>query len=209
MDRSAIVLAGRFSSRFEQDISVLELKGEPLLQHVVDAVNVIVDEVLVIADSQERSDEYLEILGSHVKFIVANSAEQGSLAGALAGFEAATQKYALLLSSGAPFVSQEIMELLFDLCPGKSAVIPRWPNGEIEALHAVYRVDAVLQAARQAFSEGCSDLVDVVEKLRGVRYVSTLVVQELDPDLKTLFKVNSPVELKRAEVLANPRRTKK
>jgi molybdopterin-guanine dinucleotide biosynthesis protein A len=38
----------------------------------------------------------------------------------------------------------------------------------------------------------------MIERMRAVRFVSTLVVQELDPELKTFFNVNTLLDLKRA-----------
>ncbi len=208
MDRSVIVLAGGSSSGFGQDKGTLELNGKPLIKHVVDAVEPLVDEVVVVTSSQNRADTYAEILGPHVKFAIDFEEGKGPLVGALTGFEAANQKYALLLASDMPFVSLDVVELLFELCAGKSAVIPRWPNAEIEPLHAVYNRAAALEAAKLAFGEGKLDLQGMVEVLRGVRYVSTLVIQELDSEFKTFFSVNTPLDLKRAVVLANPRKTK-
>jgi molybdenum cofactor guanylyltransferase len=209
VDRTAIVISGECSSGFGVDACVLELKGKPLIQHVVDAVSPLVDEVVLVAESQERADVYADILGSHIKYVFDVNASKGSLGCALRGLEAATQKYALLVAGSAPYLSVEVLDLLFDLCPGRSAVVPRYPNAEAETLHAVYRVDAALQAAKDAVADGDLTLDGMLARMRGVRYVSTLVVQELDPDLKTFFRVRGEVDLKRAEVLANPRKKSK
>jgi molybdopterin-guanine dinucleotide biosynthesis protein A len=49
--------------------------------------------------------------------------------------------------------------------------------------------------------EDCyTDLSAMVNNLGGVRYISTIAIQEFDPDLKTLFNVNTPVDLKMAEI---------
>jgi molybdopterin-guanine dinucleotide biosynthesis protein A len=208
VDRTAIVLAGECCRGFGQDTSLLELKGLPLVQHVVTAVSEVADEIILVTESQEHANQLEQVLGPHVKYVSDVNSAKGGLAEAVRGFEAATQKYALLIAGCAPFVSGEIVDLLFDLCPGRSAVIPRWPNAETDPLHAVYRVDVALEAAKVAIAEGRLSLDGLIEQLRGVRYVSTLVVQELDPDLKTLFRVNSPVDLKRAEVMTKPKPTK-
>lgn len=209
MNRSAIVLAGDLSSRFGQDADFWELNNKPLVKHVVDAVSSVVDETIVVTHSQNNAAKYAEILGSHVKFAVDSGETKSSVIGALAGFELASQKYSLLLSSNAPFVSREIVELLFELCYRRSAVVPRWPNQQIEPLHTVFLTQMALEAAKQAVTEGKLDLYALVEDLRGVRYVSTLVIQELDPELKSFFTVNTLLDLKRAAVIAKPRKTKK
>jgi molybdopterin-guanine dinucleotide biosynthesis protein A len=41
----------------------------------------------------------------------------------------------------------------------------------------------------------------MVNKLNGVRYVSTLVIEQLDSGLKTFFNVNTPLDLRKAEAM--------
>jgi molybdopterin-guanine dinucleotide biosynthesis protein A len=208
LDKSAIVLAGGFSSRFGQDKGVLELANEPLIKHVVDAVKPIVDEVIVVANSQERIAKYAEIVASDVRFAVDSGESNGPLIGALTGFESAHGKYALLLPFDMPFVSREVVLLLFELCLNKAAVVPRWPDGKVEALHAVYQTKEALDAAQSAVNEGKFDMQAVVERMRGVRYVSTLVIQQLDPDFRTFFNINTPLDLKKAMSMVKPRKAK-
>jgi len=208
VDKSAIVLAGGSSSRFGQDKGILELAGKPLLRHAVDAVRPLVDEVVVVTSSQERAATYAKLVPADVRFAVDVGESSSPLMGALTGFSVANGEYALLVGFDMPFVSGDVVSLFFDLCVGKAAVIPRWPNGQIEPLHSVYQTRMALDAAKSAVDEKQLTVRAMVEKLRGVRYVSTLVVQQLDPDFKTFFSVNAPVDLKKAATMVKPRRTK-
>jgi molybdopterin-guanine dinucleotide biosynthesis protein A len=200
VDRSAIVLAGGFSRRFGQDKGVLELAGKPLIRHVTDVVGSLVDEVVVVTNSRERAVKYSEVIGG-VRFVVDVCESRSPLIGALTGFGAAHGEYSLLLPFDTPFVSGEVVSLLFELCRGKAAVIPRWPNGYIEPLHAVYRTGLALEAAEGAVAEGRLQVRALIERLRGVRYVSTMVIQQLDPELLTFFNVNTPADLNKAVAL--------
>jgi molybdopterin-guanine dinucleotide biosynthesis protein A len=208
LDRSAIVLAGGFSSRFGQDKGVLELANKPLIKHVIDAVKPVVDEVIVVANSQERVAKYAKIVAADVRFAVDSGKLHGPLVGALTGFESARGKYALLLSFDMPFVSEKVVSLLFELCLNKAAAVPRWPDGKVEPLHAVYQTRAALDATRSAVDEGQLDMQALVEGMRGVRYVSTLVIQQLDPDFRTFFNINTPLDLKKAMSMVKTRKTK-
>jgi molybdopterin-guanine dinucleotide biosynthesis protein A len=208
LDRSAIVLAGGVSSRFGQDKGTLEIANKPLIRYVVDAVSPLVNETIVVTSSQERVAKYVKIVSGYARFAVDLCESKGPLIGALTGFETAHGKYALLLPFDTPFVSREVVSLLFELCLGKAAAIPRWPNEHIEPLHAIYQTKAALEAAKIAVGEGKLNVRAMIEKLRGVRYVSTLVIQQLDPELKTFFNVNTPVDLKRAVAMAKPRKVK-
>jgi molybdopterin-guanine dinucleotide biosynthesis protein A len=204
LDRSAIVLAGGFSSRFGQDKGVLELANKPLIRHVVDAVELIVDETIVVTNSEERVAKYAKFLRSDVKFVVDVGELRSPLIGALTGFGAAQGAYSLLLPFDTPFISRKVVSLLFELCLNRAAVIPRWPNGHIEPLHAVYRTAPALEAAKAAVTEKKLKVRTMIEKLSGVQYVSTLVIQQLDPELRTFFNVNTPADLKNAMTLTKP-----
>jgi molybdopterin-guanine dinucleotide biosynthesis protein A len=204
LDRSAIVLAGGFSSRFGQDKGVLELANKPLIRHVVDAVESVVDEIIVVTNSEERVAKYAKFLRPEVKFAVDVGELRSPLIGALTGFGASQCTYSLLLPFDTPFISRKVISLLFELCLNRAAVIPRWPNGHIEPLHAVYRTAPALEAAKAAVAEKKLKVRAMIEKLSGVRYVSTLVIQQLDPELRTFFNVNTPADLKNAMTLTKP-----
>jgi hypothetical protein len=66
-----------------------------------------------------------------------------------------------------------------------------------------------LAAVKGALEEGETELDAVVCGMQGVRYMSTLVLEQIDPDLKTFFRVNTPVDLKKAAVMVKPRKTSK
>ncbi len=209
LDKSAIILAGGASTRFTTDKGVLELDGKPLLNHVIDAVEGLVEEVIVVTNTQARADAYRKVVSEEVRFAVDIRESKSPLVGALTGFEEAKGEYSALLPFDSPFVSKEVLSLLFDCCVGKAAAIPRWTNQDIEPLHAVYHTKKALIAAEEALAEDELDMQAMVERLHGVRYISTLVIEQLDPDFKTFFNVNTPLDLKKAAVMGKPRKTSK
>ena len=83
----------------------------------------------------------------------------------------------------------------------KNAVIPRWPNGYIEPLLAVYRTEVAKAASNDALDDGRLDMQAMVDKLQGIRYISTLVLRQLDPELRTFFNVNTISDLRKAETM--------
>jgi len=201
LDKSAIILAGGVSSRFGQDKGLLQLANKPLIRHVLDAISTLVDEKMVVASSKVQAENYAKVLGSGVNVLIDVDDAQSPLVGALIGFKEAHGRYALLLSCDTPFVSNDVISLLFELCINRYAVIPRWPNGYIEPLQAVYCAKPAYEAAKNVLSEGKLNMQSMVDKLRGVRYVSTLVLQQLDPELRTFFNINTPLDLKKAELM--------
>ena len=199
--KTAIILAGGVSSRFGRDKGLLRLANKPLIKYVLDAVTSIVDERIVVVSSIAQSESYMEVTGPNVQVTIDKTDIRGPLVGALTGFEAARGDYSLLLPCDTPLASREVLSLLLELCINKNAAIPRWPNGYIEPLQAAYCTKPALKAAEIAFEEKKFNLRCIVDKLRGVRYVSTLVIYQLDPMLRTFFNVNTPLDLRKAEGL--------
>jgi molybdopterin-guanine dinucleotide biosynthesis protein A len=201
LSKSAVILAGGFSSRFGQDKGLLQLADKPLIKHVLDAISTLVDEKMVVASSEVQVENYTKVLGSGVNVLTDVDDVQSPLVGALAGFKEAHGTYVLLLSCDTPFVSRDVVSLLFDLCINRYAAIPRWPNGYIEPLQAVYCAKPAYEAAGTALGGGKLNMQSMVNRLRSVRYVSTLVLQQLDPELRTFFNINMPLDLKKAELM--------
>jgi molybdopterin-guanine dinucleotide biosynthesis protein A len=206
LDNSAIVLAGGSSKRFGYDKGLTLLANKPLIMYILEALDAIVEEKIVVVSSKEQAEKITKILKPDIKIAIDNSKFQSPLIGALTGFKEASGKYALLLPCDTPLISREILALILELCVGKNAVIPRWPNGYIEPLHAAYRVKPALEAAEAALNEGRLNMRSMIDKLRDIRYVSTLVFQQFDPQLKMFFNVNTPLDLKRAESMLKAER---
>jgi molybdopterin-guanine dinucleotide biosynthesis protein A len=126
---------------------------------------------------------------------------QTPLAGAYTGFNHSRNEYGLLLSCDTPFVNAEIARFLLETCVNKTASIPRWPQGHIEPLQAAYQTKYALVAAKAALDEEKLDMNSMIARMREVRYISTLVLEQLDPELYTFFNINTQADLKSAELL--------
>jgi molybdopterin-guanine dinucleotide biosynthesis protein A len=201
LEKSAIVLAGGFSKRFGQDKGLLELLGKPLILHLLDKVSTMVNEILVVVSSSLQERAYAHFLKSKARIVVDKYEAQSPLVGALTGFESTRSEYSLLLPCDTPFVSSQIASLLLELCVNKDAVVPRWPNGYLEPLQAAYYTKSALTAASKALEDKKMNMYSMITHLKKVRYVSTLVLKQIDPKLMTFFNVNTPKDLGKAEYM--------
>ena len=201
LQSSAVILAGGFSRRFGRDKALVVLADKPLILHVIDRVSKVVDEVLVVVSSETQKNKFEIILEKKATLVIDKDDSQSPLVGAITGFEMSTAPYSLLLPCDTPLVSTQIIQFLLDMAYKRSAAIPRWPNGYIEPLQAVYRTESALTAAKLALKQGKLNMKSMIDNLRGVRYVSTMVLEQLEPDLLTFFNINTPQDLNKAEVL--------
>ncbi|MCJ7720842.1 molybdenum cofactor guanylyltransferase [Candidatus Bathyarchaeota archaeon] len=201
MQRSAIILAGGFSRRFGSDKGLVVLANKPLVVHVIERISPVVDEVLLVVSSEIQKQIFEPILENKAKLIIDKDDSQSPLIGAITGFETAKGEYSLLLPCDTPLVSTKIVQFFLDLCTNRSAVIPRWPSGYIEPLQAVYHTKSALTAAKKALAAGSMNMRSMIDNLMGVRYVSTMVLEQMEPELVTFFNVNTPQDLQKAAAI--------
>jgi len=202
MDKTAIVLAGGGSQRFRTEKGLANLAGKPLIMHVIGRIQNLVDEIIVCVKSNEQSLLFSSILPDDSKIVVDRRGLPACpLTGVFTGLEKAQGEYSIILPCDTPFISRKLVDLMFDIAVGVDAVIPRWPNGYLEPLQAVYRTKSALEAAGKTLKKGEKRLQDMIFLLRRVRYLSTLVIKEIDPKMLTFFNVNMPIDLRRAETI--------
>ena len=201
MQRSAVILAGGFSRRFGRDKGLVVLAGKPLILHVIERVSNVVDEIVVVVSSKDQKEKFEIILEEKANLVVDKNESQNPLVGTMTGFERAEGEVSLLLPCDTPLVSTQILQFLLNMCTNRSAAIPRWPSGYLEPLQAAYHTKSALTAAKTALEQRNMKMRSMIDNLRRVRYVSTMVLEQMEPKLLTFFNVNSPQDLKRAEPL--------
>ncbi len=194
-----IILAGGLSSRFGQDKCMKELGGKPLITHVLDRVANLGNELIVVVGSETQRSKLPRAIQTETKVVVDKYSDHSPLVGALTGFENTQSDLALLLPCDAALVSPDVVSLLLELCGSRNAVIPRWPDGKIEPLQAAYNVKCAAIAAEAALKEGKRDMQGMIAHMRGICYVSTLVLQQYDPKLNTFLNINTVQDWKKAE----------
>jgi molybdopterin-guanine dinucleotide biosynthesis protein A len=201
VDKAAVILANEQSKSFPKDKGTMLLCNKPLIKHVFNAISSIVDEVIIVTSAQEQTEKYAELLPKTVKLVIDKQPMQNALSGTITGLETAQSKYVLLLPYDSPLVDKELAMLLLDLAVGKTAAVPRNADNEIEPLCSVYHTKIALETAKQVAAKGAIDLQTLVEKLQGVRYISKMIVEQLDPELQSFFSVNTPLDLNRATIM--------
>jgi molybdopterin-guanine dinucleotide biosynthesis protein A len=201
-DRTAIILAGGSSQRLKAEKGLINLAGKPLILHVIERIEDLVDEIIVCVKTDTQLSLYSQVLPKKSKLVSdIQGFPEGPLTGTLTGLMNAKGKYSLILPCDTPFISKKVASLLFDVAVGVDAAIPRWPNGYIEPLQTVYMTKPALEAARRAINDNNLKMQSMISLLKRVRYISTIVIREIDPKMLTFLNINTPLELRRAESL--------
>ena len=104
---SAIVLAGGRSSRFGRDKLVEPLDGRPLLEHAIDAVTSLADEVLVVVARSAAAS-----LPAGITVVHDASDFEGPLVGLVTGLNAATGSRCLVVGGDMPTLLPTVLAAL-------------------------------------------------------------------------------------------------
>jgi molybdopterin-guanine dinucleotide biosynthesis protein A len=176
------------------DKCLMLLAGKPIVAHVIERIEPVVDEVILVVSSESQSEDY-NGLGARVAVDVFRS--DTPLIGAYTGLAEAKGEYAFLVAGDQPLVDPQVVESLFSEAEGHDAATLIWPNGWLEPLHSVYKAKPAAQFALNLERRGEKRLRLLLDSLSDVNHVPINEVKKIDPDLKTLIDVDTPEDLER------------
>lgn len=178
--------------------ALLPLGDRMMVRRIVDAIAEIADEVVVVVSGRQDPEEYRRVLPPTVRLTADTAEQQSPVVGISSGLSALTSEYACVLSCDVPFVKPMVLDYLFKRAEGEDAAIPIWPDGLIEPLQAVYRVEPTRLAAKEAVEADELKNTDMIKRLERVKYVSVEELRAFDKELLSFFNVNTLDEYRTA-----------
>jgi len=177
---TGVVVAGGRATRFgDREKALARLDGRPMLAHVVAALGELADTVVVNCrpDQQAAFADALGGLDIEVQWALDEELDEGPLAGLATALAAVDTDRAVVLGCDMPLADPDTLSALARRLGNSDAVVPR-TDGGLEPLHAVYRVDPVLTAARAALDDGERSLRALLNRL-AVEFVDTVPARSL------------------------------
>jgi len=178
-ETTGVVVAGGRSTRFgDREKALAELDGRPMLAHVVATLS-IGDGVVVNCRPDQRTAfaDVLAGLDTEVRWALDDQPDEGPLAGLATALAAVDTDRAVVLGCDMPLVDADALAALRDGLDTADAAVPRTDGGP-EPLHAAYRVDPTLTAARAALDDGERSLRALLGRLT-VAYHDDVPAQSL------------------------------
>ena len=193
---SAVILAGGRCQRFfpvEKCIALF--KGKPLILHVVERLRSVASEIVVVARDEEQGAVLKCEIPHKITLTFDRIQNFGPLAGILAGLQASSNPFSIVVGCDMPFLSEEALKFLAEQRSNYDAVVPLWEDGKIEPLHAIYRKKAMLKATKEAIRKGEHKISCAISSLRSVNFVPVAKIRKFDPLLRTFTNINTPEDL--------------
>jgi molybdopterin-guanine dinucleotide biosynthesis protein A len=189
---SAFVLAGGKSSRMQQDKALLQFRDRYLIQHAIDVL--------------QRLSDNVRIIGSPLKYgflnlpVVADWGESnGPLSGIYTGLNLSDSKHSLFLACDMPLMKPEFFRLLLERIGETDAAVMRLKDGTLEPLAAVYSRSG-LPAIKGNMALGIFKITDYLDRIQ-VTYLGEEGLSEIGLSDRIFTNVNTPEDLLSLEAI--------
>jgi molybdopterin-guanine dinucleotide biosynthesis protein A len=180
-NRAGWILAGGKSSRMGTDKALLSLEGTPLILCAVTAAAAVCGSVSLVGDPARYSR-----LGFPV--VADTFPGAGPVAGIEAALHATTADWNLILACDMPALSPAVLETLFIGDDTVDCALPKYPDGKVEPLCAVYHRHCHPHI-RAALEHGLRKVTIALEGL-AIRYIP--VTSE-----ESFTNLNAPEDVRR------------
>ena len=197
--RSALILAGGRSRRMGfKEKALLPIGDKTILEHVIESLDGVVDEIII----SMRDTTQQELLNDHTQghdVVLDKMQDVGPLSGILEGTKAATGEYVFVVACDMPYISTDVVELLFKRAERHDAAIPVWENENLEPMHAVYRTHPMAVETEKAILRNEKFVLAPVFKMKDLVFVNMDEIRQLDPDLETFVNINTPDDVEKLQ----------
>jgi len=196
MAYSAIILAGGRGKRMGSgEKALMPINGKPLVTYIIKSLENMVDEIIISVRDKSQEEVLNLILPGYI-YAYDEFENKGPLSGILSGLTLCKNDFCFIAACDMPFINENVVQILFRMSDSHDAVIPRWENGFIEPLHAVYRCKSMIRESRKAIELGENTILAPIFRIN-VNYIDIETIRKIDPDLRTLININSPEDMER------------
>lgn len=205
-----VILIGGKNIRFgNESAAVLDVLGKPLILHQIETLSKFDEDVFLVANSEYQINSYYREINfpRDINFIVDDKEIIGEsdvrtpMLGIYSGFKELNNlgfEKSFLLSGDMPLIKPEVIELLIKEVEGYDCCIPRWNNGFLEPLFAIYPVEKTYELAKKTIQEKNYALNSIIDKTWNINYISVEEsIKPLDQNLIGLINVNGPIDLEK------------
>ncbi|NVM45892.1 MAG: molybdenum cofactor guanylyltransferase [Candidatus Lokiarchaeota archaeon] len=205
-----IILIGGKNIRFgDESAAILEVLGKPLILYQIESLSKFNEEVFLIAHSEYQINSYYKKMNfpRDIKFVIddteilVNKQLRTPMLGVYSGFRELKKlgfEKAFLLSGDMPLIKPKVIALMINSVKGYDYCIPRWHNGYLEPLFAIYPVGKTFELAKKSILERNYAFTSIIDKSLHINYIPVEEsIKPLDQNFVSLININGPIDLEK------------
>lgn len=195
MNESAVtisILAGGQSRRMGQPKSFVKLAGKPLIEHILERIQLLKYPMQIIANDLKAYEQFgLPVFQDiHV--------DKGALGGIYTALTHSPTLYTLCVACDMPFINTKLISHLVAQITDHDAIVPV-VNNYLEGLHSIYhqRCKGIIEQQIHQGHLQLSHLFDLIN----AHIVPEATLRAVDPSLHAFINLNTPEALEQAEAI--------
>jgi molybdopterin-guanine dinucleotide biosynthesis protein A len=174
--------------------AILSINSKPLIRWAYDAATRFAPRIYVSVHDEETIVHYSPLLPPEAVFVKdLYDGPRSALLALLSGFTSIKEETIAVIPTDSPFVSEKVMTYMVSKAKGFDLVLPMWPDGKVEAIHAIYSRPSTIPILQHLWSEGTLEVKEIPKHTRTL-FIGTENLQELDPPLISLVDADTPSE---------------
>ena len=195
---------GGKSKRFGSiDKGTYKLYGKPLLSYQIDTISRFNAKIFLVARSKKQVQNYINSIEYEkiTAFILDDREllDYSDIVSPLIGLYSTFKELSrfkgiskvFIISCDMPLIKYEVLNLILRRCNDYDCCIPRWKNGYLEPLFAIYPIEKGLKAAHEMLKERKYKLTGFFERDWNINYISVEdEIQPIDRKLLTFININ-------------------
>ena len=211
-DIAFAILIGGKSTRFGSDKGLYEYQGKPLISYLLNTLSEGAYDIFLIAHSHKQVQNYINSID--IKRIIAFILDDKKLVpdlklhAPLLGLYSAYKelsklgyKHTFTLSCDTPLIKYEVIKFIIEESRGYDCCIPRWYNGYIEPLLAIYPTKKAYLRSEEKLLKKEFQLTSLAENKWKINFLSIEdSIKPIDEDLTSFININTQDDLKRLKL---------
>jgi molybdopterin-guanine dinucleotide biosynthesis protein A len=193
---TGIILCGGKSTRLGRNKAMEKIGGVPLIERVMNRLTPITSKIILVTN--KGNDNFSTV--KNVEIVNDIHPDKGPLSGIYTGLYYSGNVANIVVACDMPFLNTQLLEHMTKLLPSFDAIVPRWPNGQIEPLHAVYSISCLPKIRVNLEEEQVS--VNKFLKKMHVLHLNKRGFSAFDPEFLTFLNINTQADVELANKLA-------
>jgi len=201
------ILVGGKSTRFGSDKGLFEFLNKPLISYQLETLYQSNYDLFIAAHTKNQVQDYIMKidLKNIVAFIIddyeliSNLDIYTPMRGLYSVFKelkSLNYKKVLTLACDTPLIQYNVIEFIIEESKGFDCCIPRWNNGFLEPLYAVYHIKKSYLKAKENLIKGDFKLRSLLDKSWSINYISIEnQIKPIDQELLTFININKSGDL--------------
>ncbi|MBD3197786.1 MAG: NTP transferase domain-containing protein [Candidatus Lokiarchaeota archaeon] len=209
-----IILAGGKSNRLGLEKGQIKLNDKPLILYQIETLSEFDEDIFLVVNSEEQEFTFKKniTIPDQVEFVIDDReffpfpGIFTPMIGIYSAFKELNRRgfeKGFILAGDAPFVKSEVIKYLIEQSTDFDCCIPKWENGFLEPLFAIYPVGDTFNRAKEIIkNQNHYALTHLIREEWKTNYIS--VENELIPldnNLTSLININGPIDIEKAKEL--------